>query len=371
MSNRLRYLALVVATLISGCVTTQPGENGSTLVKVSLADALGIKSAQPPAKPTPTVQKVAVPQQPPAVAAPSIKTTALAGIFTKFPFDGTSKSYFPHVAVTVTDWSRSDCWTAVAKIWSTKSKSESVPPFSVCWGNSLGFALNNAANLHLFMQQTALEHTGNLRTDGPKAPMIAVPNKTPGVGQQESFTGFIQQLAVDTGWQAGAPTNIWIVDFVRSNDLTSTTKQLNGAAPMSTPVVEKVDGASQADTGNEVCGSSEWSKVANASSQKGVKVTSDGDGYGASYKLKTPVTLFNHATSDLYIFSEGGQATYEAIFRAKSEAEKGILLQEIAQAANLKSVGKKNEFSRQTNNGRIDAGLDKKGRGVFIICDIS
>ena len=155
MSNRLHYLALVVATLISGCVTTQPGENGSTLVKVSLADALGIKSTQPTPKPAPVVQKAAVQQQPVAVAAPSIKTTALAGIFTKFPYDGTPKSYFPHVAVTVTDWSRSDCWIASAKIWSTKSKSESVPPFSVCWGNSLGFALNNAANLHLFMQQTA------------------------------------------------------------------------------------------------------------------------------------------------------------------------------------------------------------------------
>jgi hypothetical protein len=146
--------------------------------------------------------------------APSIKQSPLAGIFAKYPFDGTPKTYFPRVAVTVTDWSRSDCWTAVATLWKTKSKSESIPPFSVCWGTGLGFAVNNAANLHLFMQQSAAEHSGNVRSIGPKPPMLAVPNQTPmRESQQENFTGFIQQLVLDTGWQPGAPTNMWLVAF--------------------------------------------------------------------------------------------------------------------------------------------------------------
>ena len=150
----------------------------------------------------------------PASLAPSIKQTALAGIFAKHPYDGTPKSYFPRVAVTVTDWSRGDCWTAVAMLWSTKSKSESIPPFSVCWGQGLGFAVNNAANLHLFMQQSAVETSGNVRSIGPKPPMIAIPNQTPmRESQQNDFNGFIEQLVLDTGWQPGAPTNMWLVAF--------------------------------------------------------------------------------------------------------------------------------------------------------------
>lgn len=150
----------------------------------------------------------------PANLAPSIKQTALAGIFAKYPYDGTPKTYFPRVAVTVTDWSRNDCWTAVATLWNTKSKSESIPPFSVCWGKGLGFAVNNAANLHLFMQQSAVETSGNVRSIGPKPPMLAIPNQTPmRESQQENFTGFIQQLVLETGWQPGAPTNMWLVAF--------------------------------------------------------------------------------------------------------------------------------------------------------------
>jgi len=145
----------------------------------------------------------------------SIKTTQLAGLFAKYPWDGTPKSYFPRVAITIVDWSRSDCWVAVATIWMNKSKSESVPPFSVCWNKSLGFAINNAANLHLFMEQSALEHSGNLRTLGPKPPMLAVPMQTPlnEEAKQSAYTGFIEQLVVNTGWQPGAPTNIWITNF--------------------------------------------------------------------------------------------------------------------------------------------------------------
>lgn len=144
----------------------------------------------------------------------SIRTTALAGLFAKYPYDGTAKSNYPRVAVTLTDWSRNDCWVAEATIWKSKTKSEAVPPFSVCLNDSLGFAVNNAANLHLFMQQSAVEHSGNVRTIGPKPPMMTTPMKLPfGETRHSAYHGFIQQLVVHTGWQPGAPTNFWLVGF--------------------------------------------------------------------------------------------------------------------------------------------------------------
>lgn len=86
----------------------------------------------------------------PSVSAhfPGIRATGLAGVFSKHPYDGTPRTYFPRVAGTVTDWSRNACWIGTATIWWSKSKSEPVPAFSVCWGQSVGYAVNNAANLH-------------------------------------------------------------------------------------------------------------------------------------------------------------------------------------------------------------------------------
>lgn len=145
---------------------------------------------------------------------PSIRTTALAGLFAKHPYDGTAKSSYPRVAVTLTDWSRNDCWVAEATIWKSKTKSEAVPPFSVCINGSMGFAVNNAANLHLFMGQSAVEHSGNVRTVGPKPPMMTTPMKLPfGETKYSTYHSFIEQLVVDTGWQPGAPTNFWLVGF--------------------------------------------------------------------------------------------------------------------------------------------------------------
>lgn len=144
----------------------------------------------------------------------SIRTTPLAGLFTKYPYDGTAKSNYPRVAITLTDWSRSDCWVAQATIWKSKTKSEPVAPFSVCVNGSFGFALNNAANLHLFQEQSAMEHSGNIRSTGPKPPMMATPMQLPfGESKYSTYHSFIQQLVVDTGWQPGAPTNIWLVGF--------------------------------------------------------------------------------------------------------------------------------------------------------------
>lgn len=169
---------------------------GSATAGGATATAAGTKAAQGKALPA------------------SIRTTPLAGLFAKYPYDGTAKSNYPRVAVTLTDWSRNDCWVAQATIWKSKTKSEPVAPFSVCLNDSFGFALNNAANLHLFQEQSAIEHSGNIRSTGPKPPMMATPMQLPfGETKYSAYHGFIQQLVVDTGWQPGAPTNIWLVGF--------------------------------------------------------------------------------------------------------------------------------------------------------------
>jgi hypothetical protein len=200
-SLRLMTSICVLALIqpLSGCVTTQAQPDGSTKVRLSLG-------AQAQSAQTATPNNF---ERQEGAALPSVRTTRLAGVFSKHPYDGTAKTYFPRVAVTVTDWARNDCWSATATIWWSMSKSEAVPAFSVCWGQSVGYAVNNAANLHLFMQQTALEHSGNLRTSGPKPPMLAIPDRQPiSERQQLAFQGFIQQLVRDTGWQPGAPTNL-------------------------------------------------------------------------------------------------------------------------------------------------------------------
>jgi len=213
----LAGLACVMS--VTGCITTQPQADGSNKVHLSLG--VVSKARQGNVAPPPTtetrpavVANQARPDQSAPSGAPGIRSISLAGVFSKHPYAGTPKSHFPRVAVTVTDWSRNDCWIGMATIWWSKSKSEAVPAFSVCWGQSLGYAVNNAANLHLFMQQMAVEHSGNVRTVGPKPPMLAIPDRQPiSEPQQLAFQGFVQQLLIDTGWQPGAPTNLWLVGY--------------------------------------------------------------------------------------------------------------------------------------------------------------
>ena len=128
-----RMLAgLAVVMTVTGCVTTQPQADGSTKVHLSLGGVS--KASQGNAAPPPAteghpavVANQAKPDQIAPPGAPGIRATALAGLFSKHPFDGTPKTYFPRAAVTVTDWSRSDCWIGTATIWWSKTKSEAVP----------------------------------------------------------------------------------------------------------------------------------------------------------------------------------------------------------------------------------------------------
>lgn len=209
---------LCLSLALSGCVTTEERPDGSTLVRFHGSEALGLKPAAGNSGNTPAqVQNApATTNTNAAPSAPMLSTTPLAGLFAKHPYDGTSKTYYPRVALTIVDWSRNDCWVARAKIWRSSSKSENVAPFSVCFNKqSFDFVLNSAAGMHIFMQQMALEHSGNVRTEGPKPPMLATLDRQPmNVDRsQTTYVPFLQQIIAETGWKGGAPTNFWIVGY--------------------------------------------------------------------------------------------------------------------------------------------------------------
>ena len=223
----LSVLCLTVA--LSGCVTTEERPDGSTLVRFHGSEALGLKPAAGNSGNTPAqVQNApATTNTNAAPSAPMLSMTPLAGLFAKHPYDGTSKTYYPRVALTIVDWSRNDCWVARAKIWRSSSKSENVAPFSVCFNKqSFDFVLNSAAGMHIFMQQLALEHSGNVRTEGPKPPMLATLDRQPmNVDRsQTTYVPFLQQIIAETGWKGGAPTNFWIVGY---NAQTAATPETN------------------------------------------------------------------------------------------------------------------------------------------------
>ena len=210
---------LCLCVALSGCVTTEERSDGSTLVRFHGSETLGLKPANAvnvSNTPAQVQNAPATTNATTALAAPILSTTPLAGLFAKHPYDGTSKTAYPRVALTIVDWSRNDCWVARARIWHSSSKSENVAPFSVCFNKqSFDFVLNSAAGTHIFMQQTALEHSGNARTEGPKPPMLATLDRQPmNVDRsQMTYVPFLQQIIAETGWKGGAPTNFWIVGY--------------------------------------------------------------------------------------------------------------------------------------------------------------
>lgn len=200
------WLMLGFVSLLTGCVTTEQRPDGRTTVRFSPSgapdNAPASSSAQVPTKPMP--------------AAPMLATSSLAGFFAKHPFDGTARTYFPRVALTITDWSRDDCWIARAKIWWSGKKSENVPPFSVCFDKqNLEFDGNTLADMDVFRRQIALQTTGNVRTEGPTPPMTAAVDQHPMniTRAQSTFPHFLRQVIAETGWKGGAPTNFWIVGY--------------------------------------------------------------------------------------------------------------------------------------------------------------
>lgn len=210
---------LCLSVALSGCVTTEERPDGSTLVRFHGSEALGLKpvNAGNAGNTQAQIQNAPVAANTNTVPpAPMLSTTPLAGLFAKHPYDGTSKTYYPRVALTIVDWTRNDCWVARAKIWRSSGKSENVAPFSVCFNKqSFDSVLNSAAGMHIFMQQMALEHSGNVRTEGPKPPMLATLDRQPmNVDRsQTTYVPFLQQIIAETGWKGGAPTNFWIVGY--------------------------------------------------------------------------------------------------------------------------------------------------------------
>jgi len=353
MRSALFQTAISVASVLTltACVTTQPQPDGSTKVHLLLGIPTTNKqetvqpTAVPPVKAAPAVVQ-AKPEQPSPVNAPSIRTTAFAGIFAKHPYDGTSKTHFPRAAVTLTDWSRSDCWVATATIWWTKSKSEAVPAFSVCPGQSLGFAINNAANLHLFIEQTAFEHSGNVRTTGPRPPMLATPDRPPiGERQQESYHGFIEQLVLDTGWQPGAPTNMWLVGF-NANAASGTAATRSSSSEVVPPMDAKVRVQLEQALACTTVGK-RFDQVESALQRVGWNFDQGID----PIKLPEPVKVFGLNARKIAVSRGGWLHTYRSFLP-------GITQQQVVKAASLKRGKDGTSYGRVTKLGVLEVGVE-------------
>ena len=335
--------AAFVFSGLPGCVTTQQQPDGSTKVRMSLADVLGAKPQ--PAVTVPATAAISAEPKPNTALPPSIRTGALAGLFAKHPYDGTAKTYFPRVAVTVTDWSRNDCWIAVATIWRSKAKSESIAPFSVCWGQSVGFAVNNAANLHLFMQQMAVEHSGNVRTTGPKPPMLAIPDRQPfGESKQLAFQGFIEQLLLDTGWQAGAPTNLWLVGY--DPNAAKTTPADTAAKASNKPL----DGKARALLEQALACTAIGKRFDFA--EAALKQAGWRPEQGVSpIALPKPLKVYGLNISKIAISRDGGEQTYRSFLP-------GVNSQQVVKAASLKLGKDGKSYGRATKLGVLTLGTE-------------
>lgn len=356
----LAGLALVMT--VTGCVTTQPQADGSTKVHLSLGGVS--KATQGNAAPSPAtetrpavVANQARPDQSAPPGAPGIRSTSLAGVFAKHPYDGTPKTYFPRVAVTVTDWSRNDCWIGTAAIWWSKTKSEAVPAFSVCWGQSVGYAVNNAANLHLFMQQTAAEHSGNVRTVGPKPPMLAIPDRQPiGERQQLAFQGFVQQLVLDTGWQPGAPTNLWLVGY-DANAAIKPTMPPASSNESSQPADAKAKVQLEQALGCAAIGprfesAESLLKQSGWNSDQGVTPVA----------LAEPVKVYGFSVRKVAVSRDGGEQTYRSYLPS-------ITVQQLAKSASLKLGKDGKTYGRLTKVGVLSAGME--GGEATLTCTVN
>jgi len=365
----MRHASFRIATSVAAilaltaCVTTQPKPDGSTIVRLSLGGPAKVsqEATQPVAgsqsKPTAAVVPAKA-ESPNTAAAPSIRTSAIAGLFAKHPYDGTPKTYFPRAAVTVIDWSRNDCWTAAATIWWSKAKSEVVPPFSVCWGQSLGFALNNAAHMHLFMEQMAVEHSGNVRSTGPKPPMLAIPDRQPINGNQQlAFQGFIQQLVVDTGWQPGAPTNMWLVGYDANGGAAakavaavapSTSKPMDGKSKQ---LLERALGCNEVGKSFDVAESA----LKQAGWQYGQGIT--------PVSLQQSLEVYGLVTQKIAINRDGFEHTYRSFLS-------GISLQQVIKAASLKLGKDRKTYGRVTKMGVLTAGIEDGETALTCTVDV-
>lgn len=325
---------------LSGCVTTQQQADGATKVNVSLADAFGVK-------PKTQVVTSATLEPKQGIALPSsIRSSSLAGLFTKHPYDGTAKTYFPRAAITVTDWSRNDCWAATATIWLSKTNVEAVPAFSVCWGKSVGYAVNNAANLHLFMQQTAVEHSGNVRTTGPKPPMLAIPDRQPiSERLQLAFQGFIQQLLLDTGWQPGAPTNLWLVGYdANGGSIASYRERVTAATdkPMDSKARQILERALSCTAIDKQFSHAEAVlKQAGWKPEQGV----------APITLPEPLKVYGLSTAKIAVSRDGFEHTYRSLVS-------GVSVQQVIKAASLKLGKDGKNYGRTTKIGVLTVGTE-------------
>jgi hypothetical protein len=206
-------VAICVMSFLSGCANVQEQVNATIHGINEKAASMQPKAAphqnQPASDPAAAAQGIV------SCSSQPLSSTALAGVFAKT----SSRSSFPRVSITVTNWANSDCWEAKAKLWSSATKSQTVGIFSVPLKNTLTSSVGGAVNYQLFMRQITTSGTGDVRTEGPRPPMLAYPSPDPfGTGQygkSQEAVAFIRELVHTTGWQPGMSTTLWVAKFTR------------------------------------------------------------------------------------------------------------------------------------------------------------
>lgn len=316
--RQARWLVMAVtAVFLAGCVTTELRPDGRTTVRFSPTG--GASSTSTNGSPDP------VPSVPVPPAAPMLATTSLPGFFVKYPFDGTTRTYFPRVALTITDWSRDDCWIARAKIWWSSKKSENVSPFSVCFDKqNIEFDGNTLADLDVFRQQIAIQTTGNVRTEGPTPPMMAALDQHPmnTTRAQSTFPRFLRQIIAETGWKGGAPTNFWVVGYGSQSAITTPANKL---------VVPPIGAAQWRDIEKGL--SCQMTATLDASLKvAGIPIT------GEPVPVPEGLSVFGVPVTKVAFNRESGVVSHTAYFGS------GVSLQKVVAAAKLK--GGKGNYSR-------------------------
>lgn len=338
------WLAFALASLLMGCVTTEERPDGRTVVRFSATGSPGNASANGPSQASAPARSM-----PPA--APLLATTPLAGLFVKHPFDGTAKSYFPRVALTITDWSRNDCWVARAKIWWSSGKAENVAPFSVCFDKqNLEFNGTTRADRDVFERQIAIQTTGNVRTEGPTPPMMASLDQHPMdlTRSLQTFPNFLQQIIVETGWKGGAPTNFWIVRY--------DSKAVTASAGKS--IVAPIGATQRRDIEKGL--SCQTTATLDASLKAaGIPITGD------LAPAPDGLTVFSLSVAKVAFDRESGEVSHTAYFAP------GVSLQKVAAAAKLRAD--KGNYYRQVTVEKGVRGMltaSTQNGGAVLKCSI-
>lgn len=176
--------------------------------------------------------------------------------------------------------------------------------------------------------------------------MFAVPDRQPiNERQQLAFQGFIQQLVIDTGWQPGAPTNLWLVGY--DANAANGPSAAHGTA---TEAVRSMDVKGKAQLEQALACVSigrQFDQAEAVLKQSGWQ----SDQSITPATLSVPINVYGFSSRKIAVSRDGGEQTYSTYLT-------GISLQQLVKAASLKLGKDGKTYGRVTKIGVLSAGLE-------------